>query len=411
MVTKEQVTSIAHSICNVDTNKPYKVYQQFMDYFGEDAVDFQSGSYSFYGVIDSIVARYAKQDISEEDLTQAVKDMLNTKGFMGESKRILVRWPQVTVKNERDNEVLLKEFYAEVPVEGNGKLSGYFRLNRADYPVTHFYYGYMHSHVRSIPTSGFTVFQDCCLGSGPIRDTISTLNRTCDFDKWALFCLELDRYVHVESLNGGPYHRMSELRPLGNSSTFTVQYKGCVSTFSEFSWYRVSTPNGNRLISFFTEATPEFVKFLLKSNVLQFKFTNGAYAIAKPELDTLLAVSDAFIDWFNLYYKAKGGIDYQGMLDSELLYRVSLANGVLTCRRDARSDAARYLAQYQQSYEGKRVCTFKGNPVTVHIHPDTDEEQNVSEVNLITVLNPAYVATILTNIVKFVNEKNIVNND
>lgn len=408
MVTREKIASIADSI--LATNKPYLVYKQFVDYYGEEPVDFQAaGEKSFSTVIDSIVTKYAEMEISDELLKTDIAEILRTNGFTANGKHILVKWPSVTVKNERDNEILLKEFYAKVYVTTAGHLDGYFYLNRADYPISHAVRGYMHSHVRGIPFDRPTEFQSSCLGNGPIRDTIATLNNTYDLDRWGLFCLELDRYVHVESLNGGPYHRMSEIRPLSAAEFVPLTFEGYTNRVS-INWYRLSSDDVERVQRFLINVTPEFVKFLINSKILQFKFVNGAYAIAQPETDMLLAISDAFIDWYNVYRAAKGGPNYEQLLATEILFKTVMSEGNLFYRQSTSTSAARELQRYRGAYQGKTICHFKGNTVAINIHADAEDEIEVTENNQITVLNPSYVSYIVNRIVRFVNAKN-VNND
>lgn len=408
MVTREKIASIVDSILTSAAYKPYLVYKEFVDYFGEELVDFQSsGEKSISSVIDSLVTKYATEaEIADSLLETDVRAALSSNGFTSNTKQILVRWPQLTVRNERDNEVLLKEFYAKMYVTASGKLDGVFYLNRADYPISHAYRNYMHSHVRGIPFNDPTNFQDSCLGEGPIRGTISELNSYYDLDKWKLFCLELDRYVHVESLRGGPYHRMTEITPLSGMEFVPLNYNGYTNKL-EFNWYRLGTDDTNRVKRFFRDVTQEFVAFLIESQILQFKFVNGAYAIAQPETDMLIAISDAFIDWYNVYKAAKGGLTYDQLLNYEILFKTVLSSGELFVRMDSRGTSARELQRYRGAYQGKRICYFKGNPVTINIHSDTDDEVEVTENNQITLLNPNYVSYIVNKIVKFVNTKNV----
>lgn len=411
MVTREKVVSIVDSI--LSSYKPYLVYKQFVDYYGEEFVDLQhvgsSDVSSLSVVIDNIVSTYNEQEIGDELLKNDIRQALSTNHFLGGSKHILVRWPSVTIKNERDNEILIKELYAKVQVTSAGYLSGYFYLNRADYPISHARYNYMHSHVRDIPMGNPTEFQNCCLGSGPIRDTIASLNNSDDLDRWALFCLELNRYVHVESLTGGPYHRMSEVHPLNATEYAPLYYPGYTNNIT-FDWYRLDGEDTLKVKSLLKEITPEFVKFLIDSKIIQFKFVNGAYAIAQSETDALLAISDAFIDWYNLYNAANpNSPTYHKLLDMEVLFKTVMRSGKLYAQQGGPYNVKAQLAKYRGYLQDKRICYFKGQAVTVNIHPDQEDEAEASDNNQITVLNPSYVSYLLNNIVKFINSKNLNN--
>ena len=51
-----------------------------------------------------------------------------------------------------------------------------------------------------------------CLGSGPIRRTITLLQ--IDMDLWQLYC-RIDNYMQTESIKGIPYIKLESLGPNG----------------------------------------------------------------------------------------------------------------------------------------------------------------------------------------------------
>ena len=53
--------------------------------------------------------------------------------------------------------------------------------------------------------------QTPCTGRGPINSTLSTLAIGYDEAIWQLLCLELDRYVRVESIDGVPHYRLENI--------------------------------------------------------------------------------------------------------------------------------------------------------------------------------------------------------
>ena len=70
-----------------------------------------------------------------------------------------------------------------------------------------------------IPKDDFTRFKSPCTGSGPINSTLATLATDYDEGIWQLFCLELDRYVRVESIEGVPYHRLESISASNRGSS------------------------------------------------------------------------------------------------------------------------------------------------------------------------------------------------
>ena len=220
-------------------DKPNQVLAIFNDFFGEDKVDMQG-----FMSVDKLkswldvtpISEYAPRELlgmsredyntyrgqSLTDLRGEVLDLVLNQLCSGRmvdsigqkkfgSGFILVHFPHVRITNEYNRFVDINHLYAKVKVLHNGSMNGYFALNRAEYTYLHISNGYMHSHVSSIPTSDFTQFQTPCTGTGPINDTMSNLSREFDSDIWKLFCLELSKYVEVESIAGTPYHRLGHL--------------------------------------------------------------------------------------------------------------------------------------------------------------------------------------------------------
>lgn len=134
------------------------------------------------------------------------------KEYFGEDKvdiqndKIIVWWPEVIVSNEYNKSCVIKDLYALVRICNDGTLSGSFRLNRSSYSYDQWKTKYCHSHVQRIYRSedNLTYWREPCLGSGPIRQTISSLQLDFDEDVWRLFIFELDQYVRHESIEGVP---------------------------------------------------------------------------------------------------------------------------------------------------------------------------------------------------------------
>ena len=123
--------------------------------------------------------------------------------------QIVVHFPEVTVTNENHKSIIIYDLYAKVCINGLGNLCSGPLFNRATYPYIQMVRGYMHSHINGIVTNEH--FTSSCLGSGPIYRTINSLRMECEEGLWKLYCLELEKYVHVESLHGVPYHRLENV--------------------------------------------------------------------------------------------------------------------------------------------------------------------------------------------------------
>ena len=228
-------------------SKPYEVLEIFNHYYGEDRVDIQSFptfeefkehifTSNIRNILSCEVLDIRPSEYREladktlltvpDNLIERVLEVLTDTSVVDYLGRahfngifILVHFPRVKITNENDKFVYANHMYAKICVSYNGSMINRFTLNRAEYSYDHISSDYMHSHIPGIPLSNFTNFMTPCLGSGPIRSTISNLNREYDEDLWGLFCLELDKYVHTESIAGGPYRRLENIHTNNNNRT------------------------------------------------------------------------------------------------------------------------------------------------------------------------------------------------
>ena len=345
--------------------KPNVIYGIFKGFFGEEFVDMQN-----YPSLDDYISN-AKMLHSEEFIM--VDNTIEDSSFS--RINILVRFPEVRITNENDKYIDIWELYAKVTITYSGTMHGDFRLNRSEYDLFQLRNGYMHSHISSIPFSRLTEFQSPCLGSGPIRGTIATLNDGgIEFDelRWELFCLELSKYVQVESLAGGPYHKLEEL----GGSSMRVQ---------SVTWPMYRDNQLRSYSSLNTDLYKDFMMWLLRKKKLKFDFLNG-YGIGMSYIQWTIFISNEFIEWYNIRYK-EGEVtaSYEELLLESLLYRGVLNNNKIYTSRYSAAD--NYL-----QYVGRQVCIFKGEPVLFKIregNTDTNDD------NMSTFLSPVIVAHFL----------------
>lgn len=388
-------------------DKPNQVLAIFNDFFGEDKVDMQGfmsvdrlklwldvtpiseyASRELLGMSREDYNTYGRQSLT--DLRGEVLDLVLNQlcsGWMvdsiGQKKFgsgfILVHFPHVRITNEYNRFVDINHLYAKVKVLHNGSMNGYFALNRAEYTYLHISNGYMHSHVDSIPTSDFTQFQTPCTGTGPINDTMSNLSREFDSDIWKLFCLELSKYVEVESIAGIPYHRLENLGTSNMSAGESV-----FKVINHLDYY------GDDM----KEMIKDFVSYFIKQGKLKFNYANGSYSIGMSFTEYMLVISNEFIDWYNKKFNNKElRYTFDTLKRTGVLKEGIIANNKIyyeNSRRNVNSCAA---------YNGKRMCTFKGTDVLINI-VDINE---VKEDNKSTILNTNIALYILSKILRVIN--------
>ena len=390
-------------------DKPLRVLSIFNDFFGEDKVDMQ-----WYWSLDkfkswmnieplstyipdgnivsmnrndwSMYKTYAITDLPGNQVEKVVNVLTNTvvKERIGDAMFndifILVHFPHVRVTNEHDRFVDINHLWAKVKVMYNGTLNGGFTLNRSEYTMLHISSGYMHSHISHIPTDNFTSFQNPCTGSGPINSTIGALNRDYDEDMWNMFCLELSKYVTVESITGRPY---KYLEKLGTS--------GMKMGVDRFITYLSPDHYGDVLSS---DKLKEFVRGFINSKKLKFNYVNGSYSIGMSLIEFIVLISNEFIKWYNDQFDKKElTANFSKLKGEGILKECIIDNGKIYY------DGGRNNVNDYAQYIGKKVCMFKGREVTV----DITDIAEVKNENKSIILNTRTALYILATILKVLN--------
>jgi len=354
---------------NTAMEKPLQVLEIFNDFFGEDKVDMQGVP----SLTDVEAALPGTASVA------AVKHYIDSCEIF-----ILVHFPHVRVTNEYDKFTDINHLFAKVVINTSGQLRGKFGLNRSEYSLLHFVNGYMHSHISCIPLTNFEVFQNPCTGRGPINSTICSLIKEFDADLWGLFCLELSKFVQVESIAGTPYHRLESLVAGGYSRQMikfnNVNLDGHISL--------------RHLSPIITAANlADFIKFIIDSNELKFTYQNNCYILAMSSTEYFIRISNLFIKWYNKkHHEGILNFSLNELLHSGIITKYKFINGHIVAESNNGIDYSSYI--------GKKVCTFKGTDFNVTI-PDAENE---SEPNFVLVIRPEignYIFTKIFNVINF----------
>lgn len=348
---------------NAAMEKPRRVYEIFCDYFGEDKVDMQG-----FRTLDEYI--------------------YNDGGRINEIDEpfILVWFPKVTVTNRNGRSVVVQDLYMKVSINTCGSMDGFPTINRATYPLDQFLSDYMFSHTPGINKTNPREFQHICTGEGPICRTIGNLIGEFDETLWELFCSELDDFVHVESLEGGPYRYLENIgippNPISVEAVFPYIVRG---TLGRSIQYVPSRGEVYQLIA-------DFTRYLLKDGGLPMEFSCGNYSIGMSFNDCMFYLSNKFIKWFNREDNPYRRLyTLHNLIEKGVLKSCLLKDGVLHISEASSGE------QTALEYEGDRICTFKGNPVLRHI-----VTQSTSE-NLPLLFSTSIVKNIVGSIVKVVN--------
>lgn len=403
---EEKIEELYNSLMD----KPLRVLGIFNDFFGEDKVDMQGywsldkfkswmnieplstyipdGNIVSMNMNDwSMYKTWSITDLPGDQVEKVVNVLTNTtvKERIGNAKFngifILVHFPHVRVTNEHDRFVDINHLWAKVKVSYNGTLNGGFTLNRSEYTLLHIRSHYMHSHISSIPTGDFTQFQNPCTGRGPINGTISTLNRDYDEDMWNMFCLELNKYVTVESVAGVPYNYLEKLGT--NDMEVGVD---------RFITYLSPNYHGDTLS---TDKLRDFVRHFINTKKLKFNYVNGSYSIGMSLPEYIILISNEFISWYNdLFNKGEVTNTFDNLKTRELLRECIIDNGKIYYDR-GRNNVNNYA-----QYIGKKVCVFKGREITVDI-TDIAEVRNENKSIILNTQTALYILNIILKVLNY----------
>ena len=390
--------------------KPLRVLSIFNDFFGEDKVDMQGywsldkfkswmnieplstyipdGNIVSMNLNDwSMYKTWSITDLPGDQVEKVVNVLTNTtvKERIGNAKFngifILVHFPHVRVTNEHDRFVDINHLWAKVKVSYNGTLNGEFTLNRSEYTLLHIRSHYMHSHISSVPTGDFTQFQNPCTGRGPINGTISALNRDYDEDMWNMFCLELSKYVTVESVAGVPYNYLEKLGTNG----MEVGVDRFITYLSPNYYESVITPDKFR----------EFVRYFISSKKLKFNYVNGSYSIGMSLIEFIVLISNEFIKWYNdQFNKEELTAEFAKLKRDGILKECIIDNGKIYY------DRGRISVNNCAQYIGKKVCVFKGREITVDI-TDIAEVRNGNKSIILNTQTALYILNIILKVLNY----------
>lgn len=221
---------------------------------------------------------------------------------------IYVWFPKVTITNEKDEFTEINDLYVKIKVNDNGNLLDDLLMTVTTYTKSKWNVGYMHSHLDSI-SNGNVIFKHPCLGTGPLCNTVSYLKHTADIDieNWEMFCLELSKYVHVESLQGIPYIYLNKISK--TNKIINIDYK----YIFKYNYYNKPT-----IYNIIENLLDSFIKYLLQEYVFLsnhfIKLTNCNYILELGEnyINTNVKITNLFIK----YIKSKDDIS---LTDKQIL--------------------------------------------------------------------------------------------
>ena len=330
-----------------------EIYDVFKDYYKEHNLDIQ------------------KYDRNNFNFTiQTWFELDNFQGWF-----IMIHWREVTVANEKDESIVIWGLYGIVFITEDGMLWQKPVFNRSTYNIEQFSSGYVHSHIHSKTFQSPRVcreFSIPCFGFGPINSTMDALRMDYDINMWRMFVWELDKMVHVESLTGGPYFRISSVH--GNIGSHLIEIGG------------THYPLMNQQKTFLNE----FCKKVIQAGILTFSYVNNQYVVNVDNVKTIIQLSDFFINEYNndSEFRKRFPINFlkRGYVIREAyLYNGKLFDNIITARRNS------------IPLNGMTLFKFKGQDVKLEIISTS------GTCNKLTILNTLVVTHLIYKIQKFIN--------
>lgn len=325
--------------------------------------------------------------MEEQNRISIIHNIFNE--FFGEEnvdlqgQTILIHFPKVKVTNEHNRSVDITHLWVKVELLLDGTINGYFQMMRSELTLEQFISGYSHSHIHYISADNFDSWSDPCLGGGPIRNTIASLATQFSEEMWNLFCLELSKYVTVESLAGVPYMYLERIGVRDSRITQPIQFPLS---------YTVRYPSS------FEPYIAAFIPFILKKRPFGFNFFNDSYGIAMSDRDLFITLSNLFIEWYNSL-PAERQTPREELFSEEILFKGKcIGNKIYYIRSSDYNIEANY-----NRLIGRSLFRFKNRTITFNITnivKTVDDDPNAA-----ILLSRTMVTVIVDRILRTINNK------
>lgn len=333
-----------------------KELEIFKDYYGEDRVDLIIPNIKVFE------SNYNNSIVFPDNYTiEEILFNINSEN----NPYILVYFPEVTITNEYKESHNIKDLYVKINLLYNGSFKGNtFYMLRTTYTYSEYIKRYIHSHAKKL----FKVnsFSECCLGTGPLSNTINSLNKlNYNLDLCKLFCYELDKYTKVESIKGIPYIKLQSL---------STAYSNNRCTLSSFFSFKLKDEE----FKFFVD----FIMEILHKKIIKFTYIQNKILIADYDVNFILTISNAYIE----YCKHHSEFNSNNMNDSIMSQYVIKDNWLYTIN-DERVIIPR---------NKEEVLTFKGEIKYLNLIKDT-------AFNWYYLIKPTFLYYYTTKILKLIN--------
>jgi hypothetical protein len=125
------------------------------------------------------------------------------------NRRVIIKFDRLTVTNSKNERHEIRDLFVKMRFNCDGRIYD-FSGARATVTIPEYQSNYAFSHLSTGAAQGIT-WGGFCLGSGTVRDTYERLCVDFDDMQFEMFLHSLTDYLSWESLEGGPYVRISSI--------------------------------------------------------------------------------------------------------------------------------------------------------------------------------------------------------
>lgn len=169
----------------------------------------------------------AEDKVYKETLIKILTDkygdnFINKRGISDRVTPIIL-YPEITITNSLNMKHTIRNLCVTFSVSISARtlvtsISG----TRYTLTVEEEYARYHHSHLSTLGVDSIGNYSTFCLGQGAISAFITKHNRYgMGFEEFEYFLYLIDNYVTWESLEGGPYRKITQIPILGNNNSTT----------------------------------------------------------------------------------------------------------------------------------------------------------------------------------------------
>lgn len=341
---------------NTRTEKADAAINTLISCFGDTDVDVIHYRLEPNEVYEAYLSRFLTGTLDEQ-----VARVLNYLKSVSACWSLIIKFPHETITNEFGKKMDIYDFFVKVNIRYNGTYHGMSAI-KSTYTEDQFYSGYVHSHCPSVrqDANGIKEWKSMCFGSGPINNTIRTLNDpNYDSRVWIAFASELRQWVRTESTDGGPYFRMEHI---------SNKYEKVLSA-------QPLCPH--RVVKAWLKP---LMKSYIRAERLKIGYIGRQYCLGTTFTEWLIDFSTYALAWGeknNVFVPTEDTL----IINNKVCEVVGSPN-----------NADRYAGLI-----GREVLTFKGNPIPLKVI----QGENVEHQNLINYKLGLYIVKKMLNVINY----------